>query len=55
MLCLKVANENDIEKEYMFVQDMPVDENGLLNVRRYNRRLVWKLLFVKSKSKITLV
>lgn len=31
LLCLKLANENDIEKEYMFVRDMPVDENGLLN------------------------
>lgn len=31
MLYLKVANENDMEKEYLFMRDMPADENGFLN------------------------
>jgi len=31
MLYLKEANWDDLEKEYLFVRDMPVDENGLLN------------------------
>lgn len=31
MLYLKEANEKDIEKEFLFVRDMPVDENGLTN------------------------
>lgn len=31
MLYLKHANYEDIEKEYLFVRDMPVDENGLTN------------------------
>lgn len=31
MLYLKAANLEDIEKEYLFVRDMPVDENGLTN------------------------
>ena len=31
MLYLKEANYEDIEKEYLFVRDMPVDENGLTN------------------------
>jgi len=31
MLYLKPINYEDIEKEYEFVRDMPVDENGLTN------------------------
>ena len=31
MLYLKEANYEDIEKEYLFVRDMPVDENGMTN------------------------
>ena len=31
MLYLKEANFEDMEKEYLFVRDMPVDENGLTN------------------------
>lgn len=31
MLYLKEANYEDIEKEYLFVREMPVDENGLTN------------------------
>lgn len=31
MLYLKEANFEDIEKEFLFVRDMPVDENGLTN------------------------
>ncbi len=31
MLYLKEANMEDIEKEYLFVRDMPVDENGFTN------------------------
>ncbi len=31
MLYLKEANYDDIEKEYLFVRDMPIDENGLTN------------------------
>lgn len=31
MLYLKEANYADVEKEYLFVRDMPVDENGLTN------------------------
>lgn len=31
MLYLKEANYEDIEKEYLFVRDMPIDENGLTN------------------------
>uniref|UniRef100_UPI004055B666 GNAT family N-acetyltransferase n=1 Tax=Acetatifactor sp. TaxID=1872090 RepID=UPI004055B666 len=31
MLFLKEANFEDIEKEYLFVRDMPIDENGLTN------------------------
>ncbi len=26
MLCLKVANDEDIEKEYLFVRDIPENE-----------------------------
>lgn len=31
MLYLKPANYDDIEKEYPFVRDMPINENGLTN------------------------
>ena len=31
MLYLKRANQEDLEKEWQFVRDMPVDENGLTN------------------------
>ena len=31
MLYLKEANYEDIEKEYLFVRDMPIDENGMTN------------------------
>ncbi|MBQ9119478.1 MAG: GNAT family N-acetyltransferase [Lachnospiraceae bacterium] len=31
MLYLKAANHEDVEKEYFFVRDLPVDENGFLN------------------------
>lgn len=31
MLYLKEASCEDIEKEYLFVRDMPVDENGMTN------------------------
>lgn len=31
MLFFKEANYEDIEKEYLFVRDMPIDENGLTN------------------------
>lgn len=31
MLYLKEANYDDIEQEYCFVRDMPVDENGMTN------------------------
>lgn len=31
MLYLKEANPADLEKEYLFVREMPVDENGLTN------------------------
>ena len=31
MICLKQANPEDMEKEWQFVRDMPVDENGLTN------------------------
>ncbi len=31
MLYLKAANYEDIEKEYLFVRDMPEDENGMTN------------------------
>ena len=31
MLYLKEANSVDIEKEFLFVRDMPADENGLTN------------------------
>ena len=32
MLYLKEANLGDVQKEYTFVRDMPVDENGLINM-----------------------
>ena len=31
MLSLRPANCNDIEKEYLFVRDIPADENGYIN------------------------
>lgn len=31
MLYLKEANLEDIEKEYLFVRDIPIDENGFIN------------------------
>ncbi len=31
MLYLKKANLDDIQKEYLFVRDIPADENGFLN------------------------
>ncbi|MBP5378990.1 MAG: GNAT family N-acetyltransferase, partial [Ruminococcus sp.] len=31
MLYLKTANTADIEKEYLFVRDIPEDENGFIN------------------------
>ena len=31
MLYLKEPNYDDIEKEFLFVRDMPVDENGMTN------------------------
>lgn len=31
MLCLRMANWEDVEKEYLFVKDIPADENGYIN------------------------
>lgn len=31
MLYLREANYDDVEKEFLFVHDMPVDENGMTN------------------------
>ena len=31
MLYVKAANQEDLEKEWLFVRDMPPDENGLIN------------------------
>ena len=31
MLYLKEANYEDIEKEYIFVRDMPIEENSYTN------------------------
>ena len=31
MICLKQANQEDVEKEWRFVREMPADENGLTN------------------------
>ncbi len=31
MIYLKAANTDDIEKEYLFVRDIPSDENGYIN------------------------
>ena len=31
MLYLKKANTDDTEKEYLFVRDVPADENGFIN------------------------
>ena len=31
MLYLKEINFDDIEKEYLFVRDIPFDENGFMN------------------------
>ncbi len=31
MICLKKANMEDLEKEWLFVREMPEDENGLTN------------------------
>ena len=31
MLYVKTANTEDLEKEWLFVRDMPPDENGLIN------------------------
>lgn len=31
MLYLKEINDEDVIKEFLFVRDMPVDENGLTN------------------------
>ena len=31
MLYLREANYEDMEKEFLFVRDMPVDENGMTN------------------------
>lgn len=31
MLYLKKANYEDVEKEFLFVRDMPIDENGFTN------------------------
>lgn len=31
MLYLKEANSEDLEKEYLFVRDIPTDENGFTN------------------------
>ena len=31
MLYLREANYDDVEKEFLFVRDMPVDENGMTN------------------------
>ena len=31
MLYIKAANYADIEKEWLFVKEMPTDENGLTN------------------------
>ena len=31
MLYLKASNLEDIEKEYLFMKDMPLDENGFTN------------------------
>ena len=37
MICLKKANPEDLEKEWLFVREMPEDENGL--TRRFPGRL----------------
>lgn len=31
MIYLKEANYDDVEKEYLFVKDIPIDENGFTN------------------------
>lgn len=31
MLYLREANYDDIEKEYLFVRDIPADKNGFMN------------------------
>ena len=31
MIYVKEANYEDIEKEYLFIRDMPIDENGMTN------------------------
>jgi len=31
MIYIKEANYEDIEKEYLFIRDMPIDENGMTN------------------------
>lgn len=57
MLYLKEANIEDIEKEWAFVREMPVDENGLCNEWHgvswedfENKALVKMLQFAKGEN-----
>ncbi len=49
MLYVKEANDKDIEKEWLFVKEMPEDENGLTNecydIKREGVQNWIKLLF----------
>ena len=57
MLQLKKANEADLEKEWLFVRDMPEDENGLTNAYHgisredfRNRALPEMLAFAEGRN-----
>ena len=57
MICLKKANTADAEKEWLFVREMPEDENGLTNAyhgisRRdfMNRALPEMLAFAEGRD-----
>ena len=48
MLYLKEANYDDLEKEYLFVRDMPLDENGLTNEWNGVSREVFETIALKQ-------
>ena len=54
MLILKSANYKDIEKEWLFQRNIPVDENGFLNdyhdISRGDFDIVLETIIAQSKG-----
>ena len=56
MLYLKPANTDDFEKEFLFVRDIPVDENGYINeyhgVNRHGFKIALDIIIANSQGEM---